>query len=107
MNGSQFTEEDINKNKNIAAVAHIPILFFLPLVSCPDSAFGKFHANQGLLLLLVYFAASIVGFIPILGWIIAPIVGLAAFIWFIVSLLDALNGGAKPMPLIGHIQLIK
>lgn len=46
-----YTEEDIQKNKTMAGLAYL--LFFLPLVACPESEYGKFHANQSLLLWLV------------------------------------------------------
>jgi hypothetical protein len=40
-----FDQADIEKNKTMAGLAYL--LFFLPLVACPDSPFGRFHANQG------------------------------------------------------------
>ncbi len=46
------------------------LIFFLPLVVVPDSEAGKFHANQGLLVLLLSIALSIVAMIPVLGWIV-------------------------------------
>ena len=46
-----YSFEDIEKNKVVAALAYI--IFFLPLMVCPESPFGKFHANQGLVLLIV------------------------------------------------------
>ena len=101
-----FSAEDIEKNKVISALAYI--LFFLPLVVCPESSFGKFHANQGLLLLIVGFAGSIVlGIIPVIGWIILPLFSMIVFIFGIMGLIGALNGKAKELPIIGKYRIMK
>jgi uncharacterized membrane protein len=101
-----FSTEDVEKNKVISALAYI--LFFLPLVVCPESSFGKFHANQGLLLLIVGFAGSIVlGIIPVIGWIILPLFSLIVFIFGIMGLIGALNGKAKELPIIGKYRIMK
>lgn len=97
-----------NKNSNIiGAVAYI--LFFIPLIVDKDSEFGKFHANQGLVLLLLSIAISVVGsIIPFLGWfIIAPIGGLLVLVLAIVGIINALNGEQKELPIIGGIKLLK
>jgi len=101
----EFTDDDIFKNKTVAALAYL--IFFLPLIAAPDSKFGKFHANQGLVLLLATIAGNIIlGIIPILGWILIPIFGLAIFIIAVLALVNTLNGYAKKIPLIGDINLI-
>ena len=53
-----FTLEDIEKNKTMAGLAYL--LFFLPLIVCPESQFAKFHANQALILVIVSIAGSII-----------------------------------------------
>ena len=101
-----FSAEDIEKNKVISALAYI--IFFLRLLACPDSAFGKFHANQGLLLLITGIVGNIIlGFIPIIGWIILPIFSLAVFICGIMGLINTLNGKANELPVIGKYRIIK
>lgn len=101
-----YTAEDIEKNKVVAALAYI--LFFLPFVVCPDSAFGKFHANQGLILLIVGVVGSVIlGMIPILGWMILPVFSLLTLILGIMGLVGAINGKAKELPVIGKYKIIK
>lgn len=103
-----FAPEDIEKNKVMSALAYLGILFFLPLVTCPESQFGKFHANQGLLLLLAWLAGTIVfTIIPIIGWILLPVYSLAIFILFLFGLINTLNGKAVELPLIGKIRILK
>lgn len=112
-----FSPDDIQKNKGMAALAYI--IFFLPLVVCPDSRFGRFHANQGLLILIGAVGGGIV--LSILSFILGLIsyylifistllyivlyVGLAVLI--IMGIINAVNGQAKPLPLVGHIKIIK
>ena len=48
----EYDTQDIQSNKVWAVLAYLGILFFLPLVACKDSRFGKFHANQGFALFL-------------------------------------------------------
>ncbi len=108
-NGPAFgiDEADIEKNKGIAAVAYI--LFFVPLLAAKDSRFATYHANQGLLLLILAVAINVIGgIIPFIGWfLILPLGNLLVFILFVLGLVNALQGRTKPLPLIGGIQIIK
>ena len=101
-----FDQEDIEKNKTIAGLAYF--IFFLPLLVCPDSRFGKFHANQGLILLLFSLIVSFaLGIIPIIGWFLLLFFPLLVFALVIMGLLNGLNGVAKELPIIGKYRLIK
>ena len=101
-----FSPEDISANKVVAGLAYL--LFFLPLIVCPDSRFGRFHANQGLVLLIVSFAGSIVlSLIPFVGVVLVPIFSLAVFVFAIMGLVNGLNGKAKELPLIGTYKILK
>jgi len=103
-NNQVFTQEDIEKNKVMAALAYL--IFFLPLISAKDSAFGKFHANQGLVLLISFFIVNFIYIIPILGWIAAPLLSLALIVIGIMGAVSAYNGKAEEMPVIGQFNLI-
>lgn len=48
----EFDTQDAQDAKIWSVLAYFGILFFLPLVAVPNSAYGKFHANQGLILLI-------------------------------------------------------
>lgn len=101
-----FDPQDIEKNKVMAGLAYI--LFFLPLVVCPESKFGRFHANQGLVLLIAGVVGSIVlTIIPIIGWILLPLFGIAVTVFVILGLINGLTGKDKALPLIGKIKIIK
>ncbi|NLJ96320.1 MAG: hypothetical protein GX321_04140 [Clostridiales bacterium] len=96
----------MEKNKTMAGLAYL--LFFLPLIACPDSKFGKFHANQSLLLLLAAIGGNIIlGLIPIIGWVLMPIYNLVILAFSILGLVNGLGGKAKALPLIGQFTIIK
>lgn len=112
MNETYFDQSDVEQNKTMVLLTailqiFIPILFFLPLVCCQNSSYGKFYANQGLLILLMYVATSVVLIIPILGWIASPIIGIASLVFAIMNAVNASKGIRKGIPILGGVELIK
>ena len=82
-----YDTQDVQNNKIWAALSYVGILFILPLlVNGGQSRYAKYHANQGFILFLADIVAGIVG--AILG---------------IIGILNAANGKAKQLPLIGNL----
>jgi len=112
-----FEKDDIEKNKTIAALAYL--IFFLPLICCPNSKFARFHANQGLDLLLFSIASNIV--LGIITNILLSITWRLAFLWslfygvlslvmlllLILGIMNVVNSEAKELPVIGRFTIIK
>ncbi|TDF97283.1 hypothetical protein E1757_15300 [Paenibacillus piri] len=97
---------DVNANKWIGVLAYI--IFFIPLLAAKDSRFAMYHANQGLVLLILSIACNIVlGMIPVIGWILLPLANLATLVLAIIGIIQAANGQIKPLPIIGSITIIK
>ena len=98
-------------NKLLAAISYIGILFLVPLLAAKDDAFARYHANQGLVLFIANIAAAIagfiLGFIPVIGIIVAWIIRIALFVLMILGIINALKGEMKPLPFIGGIEIIK
>ncbi|MFD2673605.1 DUF4870 domain-containing protein [Marinicrinis sediminis] len=94
------------QDRVFAALAYV--LFFLPLLNQPPSRYSLFHANQGLMLLLVAIVVNIIGaFVPLIGWLfILPFGNLAVLILAIYGIIHALQGEKKPLPLIGQYHLL-
>lgn len=108
----QFAPADINENKNVATIATIPMLFWVPLVSnSKESPYAKFYANQGLILLIASVVLGIISSIltailksvPVLPGLISLICSAAPFAGWIYLLIASLNGQAKPLPFIGTL----
>jgi len=101
-----FEQSDIESNKTIAGLAYL--IFFLPLLVCPQSKYARFHANQALLLLIVSIAGTIIlSFIPVLGWFLMPLFGLFIFVLFVMGLINGFNGRAKRLPVFGKFDILK
>ena len=102
---SEYDAQDIEKDKVMAVLAYI--LFFIPLLAAKDSKFARFHTNQGLVLFLGGIIASVVAVIPVIGWIVAPIAGLVITVLAVIGIINALNGRAKELPVIGKFKILK
>ena len=105
----RFDVEDIEENRTMAAMAYV--LFFLPIVMCPDSKFGRFHANQSLVLFLAalggWVMSLMLSLIPDIGWLLSFSYFICLSAMGINGLLGAYAGKANRLPLIGHITVIE
>lgn len=116
---NSYVKADAQENKVVFILAYLGILFFLPLVSCPKSKAGRFHANQGLVLLIAailgQIAVSILsGIILAISWRLWAISSLISTIWSIailalaiIGMVNANKGEQKPLPFIGMIKILK
>ncbi len=114
--------EDIEKNRAFGILAYLGILFLIPLLAAPHSRFAKYHANQGMVLFLALLVVMVgswvltfsMALIPFLGVIFVAIMGLVGMGLFvgyavlvILGIVNAAGGQCKPLPMIGHYELIK
>ena len=114
---NEFGTQDVADNKVVSILAYIPILFWIPLVA-GNSSYGRFHANQGLLLTIAGLALGIVnaviglviGWIPIVGAIITGLIslvsGVAVLGLMIYGMVCTGQGFAKELPFIGGLAEI-
>ena len=103
---SEGVPQDI---KILSAIGYVGILFLVPYLTNPKNTFAVFHANQGLLLLIVAVVINAIGsIIPVIGWfIILPLGGIFTLVLFILGVISALKGEEKRLPLIGNFDLLK
>ena len=93
-----MTTPSVEKGKPIAIIAYITwIGLIIALIMNMDAKndFAKFHIKQ---VLLVFIFATVLSWIPIIGWII----GIILFIFWIMGLIYAIQGEKKEIPLIGR-----
>jgi len=101
-----FEQGDIEKNKTMAGLAYL--IFFLPLIACPESRYAKFHANQALLLFIVAIVGNIIlGMIPVIGWVLMPVYALGMLAFGIMGLINGFSGKAKRLPIFGKYTILK
>ena len=87
-------------NIGMAILAYLGILVIVPLIVAKNDPFVKFHAKQGLVLLIFDIIVSVFAAIPLLGlvtFILWPIV----FILIIIGIINAAGGNMKSLPVIG------
>ena len=112
-----FDPSDIGENRFLGGLGYL--IFFVPLIACPKSKYGRYCANQGLLALLTFVVvvvafgilSGILGWIPLVGWLIALIGNLAEFAIVMVMIYHAYlacaRGDAHELPVVGSFTLIK
>lgn len=100
-----------NNSKLFAVISYIWILCIVTILCAKDDAFARYHANQGLVLLILNVVVGVAGFIlafiPIIGAIVSWILSIACLVLMIIGIVNAVKGEMKPLPFIGGIQLIK
>lgn len=86
-----------------AIVSHITIIGWVVAVATnsPKDELASFYIRQVIGIYLLGFASSFVMIIPLLGWIIGMVGFIAAFVFWIISLIGSLGGEQKLIPLIG------
>jgi uncharacterized membrane protein len=91
----------LSQGKNIAIIAHITIIGWIIALIMNNSdktELGSFYIRQMLGLLIFSF---VLWFVPVVGWIL----NLVMLILWILSLIGALGGEKKTIPVLGeHFQ---
>lgn len=134
MNSKDYTSEydpnDIASTKIISILSYFGILFLIPLIAKPESKFARFHVNQGLILFISGFILN--AFSSITQTIIKPVftthyygsiyvspvyetislfvslaINIIILLWFVLGIINSLNGKAKELPIIGKFRIIK
>lgn len=86
--------DDAKENKYWAVLSYLGVLVIIPLIVKKDSKFTQFHVKQGLVLLVGW----------ILSWLpFGPIIGLVAFVFSIIGIINVLSGETKPLPIVGEL----
>ena len=89
--------EKKNNQKAVLAYLLVPAIYFL--ANKEQDSFVRFHSRQAVILALVSFVVSVfLGFIPIIGWVLAPFWGLACFAGWLFLMLKAYQGEEYKIP---------
>lgn len=97
--------------KTTGWVSYVTFIGWLVAYFGGDKEGAKFHLNQSLIIwlgyLCVWAASLILGFIPILGWMITAAASIFLLVMLILGLISAINEEEKELPLIGQIKILK
>ncbi len=108
-----------NQNSKLMSVlAYLSWLLLIPLFVNKQSAYTRFHTNQGLVLAIVSTVYGIVTgligkifglILPILGTIVGwlfGVVGLVFLAYMVLGIINAVTGKAKELPIIGKYRIL-
>lgn len=111
---SQFDPNDIQQNKVMAVLAYLSWLVLVPIFGAKNSPFARFHANQGLALaiaeIICWVVLGILVKLPLIGWIFGLVEGifsLVCLVFAIIGIVNAANGRAKELPIVGKFRVLK
>ncbi len=113
-----FDPQDIEQHKGMSVLAYFGPLVLIPMLAARDSAFARYHSNQGLLLCIasiIYgIAYSILSAVILaISWhlyFVVSLIGLVGFVFAVlavIGIINAVNGKAKELPVIGKYHLLK
>ncbi len=100
----------VEEGKTFAILCYALSLIGLPFFIIPlitrDNEFSLYHAKQTLMLWLAGIAATVVGTIlsfACIGVIVFLVAALGLLVLDIIGLINAVNGVAKPLPVVGAL----
>lgn len=96
--------------KLFSILAYISVLWLLGLLIKPEktSPFVRSHVNNGIVLCIFCAGATAICWIPVVGWIIEGVVGVACCVFAIMGIVAAAKTQYFKIPLIGDkIKIVK
>lgn len=93
----EYTPEEVEDGKALAAIGYLWILFFIPLVVKPENRFCRAHAKQAMVLFIAGAVFAMFSFLitPFFGSGLMP---LLIFVLQIVALVKTLQGQFWKIP---------
>ena len=98
-----------SEDKTAAILSYLTLIGFIIAIILHGSKktrLGAYHLRQALGLILtaigVGIAATVVAFIPFVGWIVGLCSWIGLVVLWVMGLLAAINGEQKPVPLLGE-----
>ena len=114
---NDFTQEDVQQHKVTAIIGYVPPLFFIQLITAKGSPYARFHANQGLILLIataaLNVATGIFSFIMNLiklGWaatVITSVVNVVPVLLMVFGIVFTAKNRSKELLVIGKFRILK
>jgi len=89
-------------------LAYLGILCLVPFLTVKDSEFVKWHAKQGLVLMIAWIPLMVVlvlvSMIPFIGWLIGCLAPVGVLALSIIAIMKALKGERWRIPLIADLS---
>lgn len=98
---------DARENRSLGYLCYLGPLLLIPLLTKPNSAFLRFHCNQGIALALFCVLVSICDWLPVFGGLAGAVGTVCAIVWLCKGLSNVSKGRRKPLPVIGGLKFLK
>jgi len=97
-------------DNTVAFLSYLTPLGFIAAVimhSSNKTVLGSYHLRQTLGLFVTgiacWISSFILAFIPVIGWLMIPLLGIGMFILWLLGFISALNREMKPTPVLGPL----
>lgn len=97
-----------NEDRTVAIVSYLTFIGLIVAIVIHGNrktALGAYHLRQALGLticaIVMWVVATVLAFIPIIGWLIMLVVWIGLFILWLMGLIAAASGQMKPVPVLG------
>ena len=109
---AEFDPADAQQNKAMGILAYIGPLVLVPIFGAKESKFARFHANQGLVLLIANVALSILGTIlGLITWVLKLFLvwpfEVLCVVLCVLGIVAAAKGQCKELPIVGKFKILK
>jgi uncharacterized membrane protein len=84
------------KNKAIAMLSCIPIVGLIMIFVEKEDLFVRYHAAQ----FAIFNVTFVIGIVPVIGWMLTPLIGFLALIAFIMALVKINSGKRFDVPVL-------
>ncbi len=93
-----ITPAEIEDGKTMGGIAYFGLLgFLIAFLTKRENKYVMYHAQQSLIIVICLLVVAI----PVIGWLI----GIGAFVLFIIGMLNGFKGEIKPLPMVGNLAL--
>jgi uncharacterized membrane protein len=89
----------------LAVLSYLSFLCLIPLLLKSDN-FVKFHAKQGFTLFVLEVILMMIGFLPLIGFVINIFGGLFCLTLSLIGIFNVIKGKKEELPLIGQYAKI-
>lgn len=92
------------EDRTVAIISYLTLIGFVVAVilhSSKKTRLGAFHLRQALGLFVTGFVNLVLAFIPVIGWILIPVVIVGLLVFLVMGFIGAVQGRMNPVPLLG------
>lgn len=93
----------VKEGKLFAIVAYIGILCLLPILIKKENKYALHHGKQGLVIFISFVIVGFLPIIPILGWVLSPILFIILVIFSLIGIIQAATGNYWRAPIVADL----